>query len=60
MSLYDFKDDDITDFVGHDVIEVEEKPEKEDMSWLYPEKGPGKFKKKKKKKSKKRVPKTDL
>ena len=58
-SLSDFEDDDIEDFEGHDLFDYDEGPDAEDMTWLFPAKGPGKYKdldkkkKKKKKKSKK-------
>ena len=48
-SLYEFEDDDIEDFEGHDLIEVAEDPDREDMTWLFPTKGPGGFRKKGKK-----------
>ena len=53
--LSDFEDDDIEEFAGHELLEQVEEPDSEDMSWLFPPKGPGKFKnldKKKKKKGK--------
>ena len=57
-TLSDFEDDDIEDFEGWDLFEYDEGPDAEDMAWLFPSRGPGKFKdyeknKKKKKKSKK-------
>jgi hypothetical protein len=58
--LYDMREhtgDQITDFEGNDLWEVREEPDANDMTWLFPEKGPGKFKEaaqKKKKKSKKK------
>ena len=57
-ALEDFEGDDIEDFAGHDLIEApDEEPDDDDMSWLFPPKGPGKFKdlktKKKGKKGKK-------
>ena len=51
-SLSDFEDDEIEDFEGYDLFEYDEGPDAEDMTWLFPEKGPGKFKKDKKKKKK--------
>lgn len=46
------------DFEGHDLIEVPEDQDTNDMTWLFPQKGPGKFKdiagKKKKKGGKKK------
>ena len=55
--MYEFEDDDIEDFEGHDLIEMPEEGDTNDMTWLFPQKGPGKFKdldkKKKKKKNKK-------
>lgn len=50
--LYDFEDDDIEDFEGWDLIEVEAEKDRDDMTWLFPTKGPGKFKKTKKSKKK--------
>ena len=52
--LYEFEDDDIEDFEGWDLIEVPDEQDHNDMAWLFPQKGPGKFKdiNKKKKKSK--------
>ena len=57
-SLSDFEDDDIEDFEGYDLFEYDEGPDAEDMAWLFPAKGPGKYKdldkkKKNKKKNKK-------
>ena len=52
-SLYDFEDDEIEDFEGWDVIEVPAEKDRDDMTWLFPTKGPGKFKKKSKKGKKK-------
>ena len=63
--MSDFEDDDIEDFEGYDLFDYDEGPDAEDMTWLFPAKGPGKFKdldkkKKKKKKSKKtKKPKKD-
>lgn len=54
--LSEFEDDDIEDFAGHDVFEHDEQQDEEEdeMAWLNPPKGPGKFKDlKKKKKGKK-------
>jgi len=65
-SLSEFEDDDIEDFEGYDLFEYNEGPDAEDMAWLFPQKGPGKFKvdKKKKKgkkgKGKKKAPKNEL
>lgn len=52
--LYEFEDDDIENFEGHDLIDVPEEQDHNDMTWLFPQKGPGKFKdvNKKKKKAK--------
>ena len=53
--LYEFEDDEIENFEGHDLIDVPEEQDTNDMTWLFPQKGPGKFKnldKKKKKKNK--------
>ena len=52
-ALSDFEDDEIEDFEGHDLFDYEEGPDAEDMAWLFPAKGPGKFKDMKKKKKKK-------
>jgi hypothetical protein len=54
MTLYEFEDDDIEDFEGHDLVEAPEEVDAEDMSWLFPPKGPGEFKKKKSKGKKKK------
>lgn len=53
-SLYEFEDDDIEDFEGHDLVEAPEEVDAEDMTWLFPAKGPGKYKKKKGKGKKKK------
>ena len=45
-SLYDFEDDEIENFEGWDLIEVEAEKDRDDMTWLFPTKGPGGFKKK--------------
>jgi len=50
FSLADFEGDDIEEFEGHALIEEAEQPDEEDMSWLFPPKGPGEFKNLKKKK----------
>jgi hypothetical protein len=52
--LYNFEDDDIEDFAGHDHIEQAESVDAEDMTWLFPQRGPGKFKNIKKKGKKKK------
>ena len=55
--LFEFEDDDISNFEGWDLIEVEAEKDKDDMSWLFPSKGPNKKQKKadkKKNKNKKR------
>ena len=65
--LYEFEDDDIENFEGFDLIEVPDEQDHNDMTWLFPQKGPGKFKdigEKKKKKGKggkkgKKKPKND-
>ena len=44
-SLFDFEDDEIEDFEGWDLIEVQAEKDRDDMTWLFPTKGPGKFKK---------------
>ena len=53
-TLSDFEDDDIEDFEGYDLFDYDEGPDAEDMTWLFPAKGPGKFKDKKKKNKKKK------
>ena len=63
-SLFDFEDDEIEDFEGWDLIEVQAEKDRDDMTWLFPTKGPGKFKKggkkgKKKNKGKKGVKKVE-
>ena len=55
FSLNDFEDDDIEDFEGWDALEIQEDPDADDMTWLFPTKGPGQFRdlnKKKKNKTK--------
>jgi hypothetical protein len=47
--LYEFEDDDFETFEGHDLIEVPDEQDQNDMTWLFPQKGPGKFKAKKNK-----------
>ena len=54
VELDDFEDDDIEEFAGHDLLEQPEEADSEDMSWLFPPKGPGKFKDLDKKKKKKK------
>jgi len=54
FSLSEFEDDEIEDFEGHDLFEYDEGPDAEDMAWLFPAKGPGKFKDLKNKKKKKK------
>lgn len=54
--LYEFEEDEIEDFEGHAAVDVRDEPDAEDMTWLFPTKGPGKFRdlnKKKKDKKKK-------
>ena len=48
--LYDFEEDDIEDFEGHELIDVPEDQDTNDMTWLFPQRGPGQFKEKKNKK----------
>ena len=54
--MYEFEEDDIEDFEGWDLIEVPEDQDRNDMAWLFPQRGPGQFRdvknKKKTKKSK--------
>jgi hypothetical protein len=52
-SLYDFEDDEIEDFEGHELVEPPPEVDAEDMTWLFPAKGPGEFKDKYNKKDKK-------
>ena len=52
--MSDFEDDEIEDFEGHELFEYDEGPDAEDMAWLFPAKGPGKFKDLKNKKKKKK------
>ena len=47
--LFEFEDDEIENFEGWDLIEVAAEKDKDDMTWLFPTKGPGGFKKKGKK-----------
>jgi len=51
--LYDFEDDDIEDFEGHALIETPQEQDQNDMTWLFPQRGPGQFKDIKPKKKKK-------
>ena len=53
-SLYEFEDDDIEDFEGHELVDPPEEVDAEDMTWLFPAKGPGKYKKKKGSKKKRK------
>jgi hypothetical protein len=43
--LYEFEDDDYEEFEGHDLIETPDEQDTNDMTWLFPQKGPGNFKK---------------
>ena len=51
-ALYDFEDDDIEDFEGHDMIQDEREEPDDDDTWMFPPKGPGEFEHLKKKKKK--------
>lgn len=56
--LYEFEDDDYENFEGYDLIDVPDEQDTNDMTWLFPQRGPGNFKeelelKKKKKAAKK-------
>ena len=51
-SLSEFEDDEVEDFEGHDLIDKKIEKDADDMTWLFPPKGPGKFKNLKKKKRK--------
>ena len=51
-SLSEFEDDEIEDFEGHDLVEKKIEKDPDDLTWLFPAKGPGQFKKLKKKKKK--------
>jgi len=53
-SLSEHEDDEIEDFEGYDLFDYEEGPDSEDMTWLFPAKGPGKFKDLKKEKKEKK------
>ena len=55
-TLSEFEDDEIEEFEGWDAIEMREDPDAEDMTWLFPTKGPGEFKDLKKRKKKKKKP----
>jgi len=50
--MREHKQDDINDFEGNSLWDVKEEVDREDLTWLFPEKGPGLFKNKKKKKQK--------
>jgi len=52
--MSEFEDDDIEDFEGYDLFDYDEGPDAEDMTWLFPAKGPGQFKDYEKKKKDKR------
>ena len=52
-TLFDFTGDEIEDFEGWNLIDVEAEKDRDDMTWLFPTKGPGKFKKTKKNKKRK-------
>ncbi len=51
-SLSEFEDDEILDFEGHDLLDKKAEKDPDDLTWLFPAKGPGEFKKLKKKKKK--------
>lgn len=56
--LYEHEDDDYETFEGYDLIDMPDEQDTNDMTWLFPQRGPGNFKeelelKKKKKASKK-------
>jgi len=56
-SLENFEDDDIEEFEGYDLVEIDYAEDKSDEDWLFPPKGPGEFKHladKKKRKDKKK------
>ena len=42
--LYEFGDDDYEEFEGWDLIETPEEQDTNDMTWLFPQRGPGQFK----------------
>lgn len=43
-SLTEFEEDEIEEFEGWDLVELREDPDAEDMTWLFPSRGPGEFK----------------
>jgi hypothetical protein len=51
-NLREHKLDDIDDFEGNQIWDEKKEVDREDLTWLFPEKGPGPFKQKKKKKQK--------
>ncbi len=53
-SLWEHEGDEIEDFEGHDLIERRVDPDSDDMTWLFPPKGPGEFKDLKRKKKQKK------
>ena len=42
--LYDFEEDEYDEFEGYDLFEVPEDGDQNDMTWLFPQRGPGNFK----------------
>jgi hypothetical protein len=50
--LHEHEDDDITDYEGHNLIDVREEGDPNEMSWLFPRRGPSPIPKKKKKRCK--------
>lgn len=40
-SLSEFEGDEIEDFEGYDVVERKAEKDADDMSWLFPARGPG-------------------
>lgn len=52
-TLFDFDGDEIEDFEGWNLIDVDADKDRDDMTWLFPTKGPGKLKKSKKNKKRK-------
>lgn len=43
-SLWEHDGDTIEDFEGYDLVERREEKDTDDMTWLFPPKGPGEFK----------------
>ena len=52
--LYDHEGDEIEDFEGWDLLDVPEEQDPNEMSWLFPRRGPTPLEKEKKKRKKKK------